>query len=98
MAARVQSHAARDTRVTYIHVAHKLTYSHPYAPTLTNVLGVTYLLTNLRTYELTRRQGRRRRVCRAARSRARGTRHRLVCDQAGGGGGGGGGRTPGGGA
>jgi len=50
MAARVQSHAARDTRVTYIHVAHKLTYSHPYAFTnsLTYPASVsTYLLTNL---------------------------------------------------
>ena len=50
MAACVQSHVARDTRVTYIHVAHKLTYSHPYA--LTNSLTYpasvsTYLLTNL---------------------------------------------------
>ena len=46
----MQSHVARDTRVTYIHVAHKLTYSHPYA--LTNSLTYpasvsTYLLTNL---------------------------------------------------
>ena len=51
MAARVQSHAARDTRVTYIHVAHKLTYSHPYA--LTNSLTYSASLTYLRTYELT---------------------------------------------
>ena len=46
----MQSHVARDTRVTYIHVAHKLTYSHPYAFTnsLTYPASVsTYLLTNL---------------------------------------------------
>ena len=48
MATFVQSHVARDTRVTYIHVAQTLTYSHPYA--LTNSL--TYSA-SLLTHELT---------------------------------------------
>ena len=51
MAACVQSHVARDTRVTYIHVTHKLTNSHPYALTnsLTYSASLTYLRTNLLT-------------------------------------------------
>ena len=55
MAACVQSHVARDTRVTYIHEAHKLTYSHPYA--LTNSLTYSASLTYLRTYGLTNSLG-----------------------------------------